>query len=104
MRASLLVLLLSAPAFAQAPADPYPDVPAAEPPAAEPPAASAPANAPAAAPVADSQAPAPTAAPVAPVAPHLTKLDPTSVPAQCKALAKDADATQVNRSLSARIS
>lgn len=40
----------------------------------------------------------------APVAPELTKLDPESIPEQCKPLAKEADSPSVNRALSARIS
>ena len=39
-----------------------------------------------------------------PAGPALTKLDPESIPEQCKSLAKEADATSINRALSARIS
>lgn len=83
MRSAVLVVLLSGVAWAQAPGD------------------TAPVRT-----VSAQSPPAPEAAPVAapPAGPTLTKLDPESIPEQCKALAKEAEATSINRALSARIS
>jgi hypothetical protein len=77
MRSAVLLVLLSGVAWAQAPGD-------------------------TARPAAPSQAP--PAAFAQPTGPALTKLDPDSIPEQCKALAKEADAPSINRALSARIS
>lgn len=79
MRSAVLLVLLSGVAWAQAPGDTGPG----------------PSQAP-------SQALQP--APAQPAGPALTKLDPESIPEECKALAKEADAPSINRALSARIS
>ncbi|NVB85387.1 MAG: hypothetical protein HOV81_43890 [Kofleriaceae bacterium] len=47
---------------------------------------------------------APGVTPPTPSAPTLTKLDPEAIPESCASLAKAADATSINRALSARIS
>jgi hypothetical protein len=75
MRSAVLLVLLSGVAWAQAPGDTGPG---------------------------PSQAP--QAAPAQPAGPALTKLDPDSIPEQCKPLAKEADSPSNNRALSARIS
>jgi hypothetical protein len=75
MRSAVLLVLLSGVAWAQAPGDTGPG---------------------------PSKAPAPAPAP--PPGPSLLKLEPESIPDQCKPLAKEAEATSINRALSARIS
>jgi hypothetical protein len=75
MRSAVLLVLLSGVAWAQAPGDTGPG---------------------------PSQAP--PGALAQPTGPALTKLDPESIPEQCRPLAKEADAPSINRALSARIS
>lgn len=75
MRSAVLLVLLSGVAWAQAPGD-----------------------------TGSGPSQAPPAAFAQPTGPALTKLDPDSIPEQCKALAKEADAPSINRALSARIS
>lgn len=75
MRSAVLLVLLSSVAWAQAPGD-----------------------------TGRGPSKAPPPAPAPPPGPSLLKLEPDAIPDQCKPLAKEAEATSINRALSARIS